>query len=135
MTIRSKPGSLREMKRRVIFFLVLCAAVADAGAGFPQLLGNFEYASARLRLGVNLWEDGRCLLTTRSANAPSTSYFECHFTIKDDVIVLDWTLGTQKNPFLPVRLYYDALADSLVADGEPNHVLVRRKDKTWSSLY
>jgi hypothetical protein len=123
------------MKRCAIFFLVLGAAAADASAGFPQLLGNFEYASPRFRFGVNLWEDGRCLLTARTSNAPSTSYFECRYTVKDDVIVLDWTQSSQKNPFLPVRFYYDALADSLVADGEPNHVLVRRKDKAWSSLY
>jgi len=121
------PDNIRQMTRRLLLFLAVGVALPDARAGLPLSIGTWEYSGARFRLSVHLWENGNCLVSAQSSRAATTSFFECTYTVRGDTVLLE-SRQNQGDAHQPARLYYDALGDSLMVDGEPDRVLVRMKE-------
>jgi hypothetical protein len=115
------------MSARVLL-LLLAASIAcpDAKGASPPLIGAWEYSDTRFWLNVHLWQNGNCLVSAQTFSAPTADFFECTYTVKGDALHLE-RRGVEYR--VPVRLFYDAGRDSFRVEGEPGHVLTRKKEK------
>ena len=110
--------------------LLLATGVALSGSAvaFEPNVGTWEYDSPRVWLAVTLRPDGSCLVGAMLKKGLSGGLFaNCAYSIQGEVVRLEWKHRIGGETPEASRLIYDALADALVIDGEPNRILKRKK--------
>jgi hypothetical protein len=103
-------------------------ALSSPIGAFETNVGTWQYDGPRAWVAVTLKSDGTCLVGAMLKNGRDGGRIaSCAYSVRDNIVQLEWKHKVEGETPEASRLFYDAVADALVIENEPDRILKREK--------